>query len=416
MENLPAKISVNSQPTAKSSEESGPAQIDEGDHNLPDNSKANYSEPESLKELDPHLKESLNSRKPQKDESSNEGMGDDDNTIHEVNVVKLDRTPSESDLAFITENMKNHFFFSNLLPEEQDNLVKKFFYCSVPANTYIFKQNDAASCFFLIHEGEVIVEIDNSERKHLTAGHSFGELDLLYNAPRSGSIKTAVEAKFWAMDRKTFRQVVEEVKAEQFKENREFLNKLAYFDSISDSQKDCITSVLLSQHFKKGQVIISEGDLAYSYYFIKEGSAECVEKGNFIRALNVSEGFGEQVLHEDGHRTLSVLAQTDCNCLVLSREALQEILGAKIVQVIQANWSTWALKQDKIFSQLTKLQMEKWIKNAKYENLEPGTVIMEKGQAALQACHSSQWRATVRQPCLCEGNCIRVIVLARPDK
>jgi cGMP-dependent protein kinase len=248
----------------------------------------------------------------------------------------------------------------------------------VPANTYIFKQNDAASCFCLIHEGEVIVEIDNSERRRLTAGHGFGELALLYNAPRSASIKTAVETKFWIMDRKTFRQVVEDVTTKQFKENREFLSKLAYFDSLTDSQKDSIASVLLSQHFKKGQVIISEGDLASSYYIIKEGSAECVEKGKFIRALNVGEGFGEQVLHEDSHRTLSVLAQTDCNCLALSREALQEILGAKIVQVIQANWSTWALKQDKIFSQLTKLQMEKWIKNATYENLEPGTVIMEK--------------------------------------
>jgi hypothetical protein len=126
MENLPAMISVNSQPTAQSRDESGPAQIDEGDHDLLDNIKEIYSKSGPLKELDPHLKESFKSRKPQKNKKFNEGMADDNNTIHEVNIVKLDRAPSESDLAFITNNMKNHFFLSNLSPEEQENLVKKF--------------------------------------------------------------------------------------------------------------------------------------------------------------------------------------------------------------------------------------------------------------------------------------------------
>jgi cGMP-dependent protein kinase len=372
--------SKNGPPTSKYSEASSPAPNDEGDHHRPDQSKMSHSASEALNGLDPHLKESVKNRKAQKNKKFKEGMVEDDNTLHEVNIVKIDRSPSKSDLAFLTDNMKNHFFFSNLSPEELENLAKKFFYCSVPADTYVFKQNDAASCFFFIHEGEVIVEIDNSDKRHLTTGQGFGELALLYNAPRSASIKAARESRFWAIDRKTFKKVVEDVTAKQFKENREFLNKVAYFDSMTDSQKDSIASVLLSQQFKKGQVIISEGDQASSYYIIKEGSVECVEKGRFIRALNAGESFGEQALYASGHRTLSVLAQTDCRCLALSREALQEILGAKILQVIQANWSRWALKQDKIFSQLTKLQMEKWIQNATCENLEPGTVIMEKNK------------------------------------
>ena len=168
------------------------------------------------------------------------------------------------------------------------------FYCSVKKGDYIFKQNDSATCFFIISEGEVVVEIDGVEKKHLYAKDGFGEFALLYNSPRSASIKAVSDTKMWAIDRKTFKKVVEDVTTKQFKENREFLEKVPFFESMTDSQKDAIASVLLSQHFKKGEAIINKGDMASSYYIIKSGTAQVVETdGRVLRDLHDGDAFGE---------------------------------------------------------------------------------------------------------------------------
>jgi cGMP-dependent protein kinase len=149
----------------------------------------------------------------------------------------------------------------------------KMFYCEVEKGAYVFRQNDQASCFFIIHEGEVTVEInkqDKQDKKILKKKACFGDLALMYNATRSASIFANQTTRFWAIDRRTFKKVVEEVATNKFKENREFIEKVPFFDSMTEGQKDAVTMVLLTQIFKKGQTIINEGDQAASYYIIKD--------------------------------------------------------------------------------------------------------------------------------------------------
>lgn len=66
------------------------------------------------------------------------------------------------------------------------------FYCKVDAGQYVFKQNDAASAYFIIESGNCEIIINEDVKKVITSGAGFGELALLYGAPRSASVK-AVE-------------------------------------------------------------------------------------------------------------------------------------------------------------------------------------------------------------------------------
>jgi CRP-like cAMP-binding protein len=70
------------------------------------------------------------------------------------------------------------------------------------------KQNDNASSFFILHDGELVVEIDCIQKKKLTPGEGFGELALLYTSPRSASIKANKVSYLWFIDRTTFRKAV----------------------------------------------------------------------------------------------------------------------------------------------------------------------------------------------------------------
>lgn len=53
--------------------------------------------------------------------------------------------------------------------------------------------------------------VNNQLKRDLKIGEGFGELALLYNAPRSASIKATETSYLWGIDRNVFRNAVEEL-------------------------------------------------------------------------------------------------------------------------------------------------------------------------------------------------------------
>lgn len=172
---------------------------------------------------------------------------------------------------------------------------------------------------------------------------------------------------------------MEEVSRSQFKQNRDFLGKIRFFEAMTDTQKDSIARALILQNFKSGDSIISEGDQASSYFIIKSGTADCIKESKVIRKLGAGDSFGEQALYDDGVRSLTVRAADECVCLSLSRDALQECFGAEIQEVIRGNWARWAIEKNPTLCKLTKLQIEKWLLNATFSKVKAGQTVMEAG-------------------------------------
>lgn len=75
------------------------------------------------------------------------------------------------------------------------------FYCSVPAEQFIFKEGDRAECFFIIEKGNMQAITKEKVKKQLRVGDGFGEVALLYKAPRSVSVKAVENCSLWGIDR-----------------------------------------------------------------------------------------------------------------------------------------------------------------------------------------------------------------------
>ena len=71
--------------------------------------------------------------------------------------------------------------------------------------------------------------INGESKKYLSRGDGFGELALLYSAPRSASIRTTEKSSFWGIDRATFRNVVEDLITKEYSENRKFIEAVTFF-------------------------------------------------------------------------------------------------------------------------------------------------------------------------------------------
>ncbi len=112
--------------------------------------------------------------------------------------------------------------------------------------------------------------INNEFRRTLPTGSSFGELALLYGAPRSAAIKTVGKCELWGIDRTTFKKVVQEITEKVFEENRKYIENIDFFNKMSVGQKEAIAGVMISEKYTKGKDIVCEGDSASSYYIIKK--------------------------------------------------------------------------------------------------------------------------------------------------
>ena len=82
------------------------------------------------------------------------------------------------------------------------------------AGDIIIEQGDDGDNFYVIEKGTLkcTKRFGNDENetylKTYQPGESFGELALLYNAPRAATITANEEVVLWSLDRKTFNHIL----------------------------------------------------------------------------------------------------------------------------------------------------------------------------------------------------------------
>lgn len=270
--------------------------------------------------------------------------------------------------------------FFALSDTDMEFLVQKMFYCEVKNDGYVFKQGDKATSYFILDKGKIEIIIDGQSKKKLGPGTGFGELALLYNAPRSASIKCIGDCGFWAIDRSTFRKSVEDMVMRDFTTNRKFMEQVTFFNFMNPEQKDAIAQGLFTQKFKPNQNIVNEGDQADSFYMIKEGEVSIWKGQKELRKLGKGDSFGEQALFVSSVRAASVRADTEVKVLSLGRDKITQILGDKVQIIVYNNLQRWAYDKSPVLKELTKLQVEKLTQNAQIANFQAGTVLFEKGK------------------------------------
>jgi CRP-like cAMP-binding protein len=93
----------------------------------------------------------------------------------------------------------------------------------------VFSEGDPAQYFYIIESGSVEVIIKEKVVKVLNAGEFFGDYSLLYNSPRSATIKAKETTSFWILSRNNFQGALKRIKLAQFKANRKIIENIKLF-------------------------------------------------------------------------------------------------------------------------------------------------------------------------------------------
>ncbi len=85
--------------------------------------------------------------------------------------------------------------------------------------------------------------------KTYKAGEFFGELALMYNAPRQASIKCKTSGKLFGLDRTTFNNIVQESATKKRKYYAEILSKVEILAEVDPYEKEQLCDALKEEEF-----------------------------------------------------------------------------------------------------------------------------------------------------------------------
>lgn len=104
-------------------------------------------------------------------------------------------------------------------------------------------------------------------------GGSFGELALMYGAPRAATIVAMEESTVWSLDRVTFRTIILKAAHRRRTMYEHFLASVPLLSSLSDTDRSKVADALVSQVYEDGHPVVREGEMGDTFFFIEEGEA-----------------------------------------------------------------------------------------------------------------------------------------------
>ena len=142
------------------------------------------------------------------------------------------KTPEQE--QSLRERMEQNFMFNTLNPKDKKAIIDAVLLVKKNAGEVVIKEGDDGDNFYLVEDGvlkcsKFLKPTDDKMTflRDYQQGESFGELALLYNAPRAATIVCqSANCELWSLDRNTFNHIIK--RAVQIKREKydDFLEKV----------------------------------------------------------------------------------------------------------------------------------------------------------------------------------------------
>ena len=119
---------------------------------------------------------------------------------------------SEKTKLLILSLIRHSILFQNVDYQDEETLINAMEERATNADETVIQEGENGDALFIVESGEYdCYKVINGENKYLKTykhGDAFGELALMYNAPRAATIKVKTPGTLYSLDRITFSQVV----------------------------------------------------------------------------------------------------------------------------------------------------------------------------------------------------------------
>mmetsp|Transcript_35676 Transcript_35676/g.66063 ORF Transcript_35676/g.66063 Transcript_35676/m.66063 type:complete len:458 (+) Transcript_35676:53-1426(+) len=210
------------------------------------------------------------------------------------------------------------------------------------AGQRVINQGDEGSEFYVVESGKLSIHVtvegnDGSNSKvkvgDYSSGSAFGELALIFGSPRAATITASTDCKLWSIERTAYRSVMQQLRYEQHIEKKKFLATCVvagreFTDIFGPSQIEDLTIAIKIDTYDDGQVILREGEMGDTFYIVKSGSVETLNRGRRDKVLEEKEVFGTTSLLKKVGSPVTYKAVSHVTLYYLTRNDFESIMGS----------------------------------------------------------------------------------------
>jgi CRP-like cAMP-binding protein len=241
----------------------------------------------------------------------------------------------------ITNVLMNKFFmFETFTTEQREEFVMAMEKCETSdGGSELIKQGDVGDFMYILESGKVDVHVDGMGQVASLGPESlFGELALIYDAPRAATVTVVGECTLWKVSRKVLQHVAARGETDRVSSCMECLQKVKILKGADESLLKRLAEALEPVNFNKGDKIIEQGTTGDVFYLLREGRVNCVDNKSDNEDVELSSGayFGELALLNDKPRQRDVIAVSEkCVCYSLGRADFLSIFGSSLQEVME---------------------------------------------------------------------------------
>lgn len=289
---------------------------------------------------------------------------------------------SKESINIIRDALLKNMLFKDLSPAQLDMIIMAMKPRKVAKLTTLITEGDQGYNFYVIQKGHFQFFKKGKMVYEAHGGEAFGELALLYNAPRQVTVTSVTTAEVWKLDRVTFRQILASSNEKKQAMIKKALEDAPIFEELEENQIDALVDCVHFQTYNEGDVIIRKGDHGSMFYIIVRGNVQCTKAGNAnSNDLIFGEGdyFGERALLTDEPRAANIIAIEEVECLVLDRESFDKHLGP-LKELMDHNLGYRVLKSVPLLSELNHEMYDELVDELEKEEFRSGETIIKEGE------------------------------------
>lgn len=241
----------------------------------------------------------------------------------------------------LLQAVKNSLLFASLDDEHKSKAASAMVQQDVKNGATIIEEGQEGNTFYVIEEGSVDVyqwshdTEENVKCDFKTIGNSFGELALMYDAPRNATVIATTDCKVRVLTRAVFNTIRRANQKKDIESRKAFLTKVDLLAPLSNFERTCMAEALELKQHSAGEQIFKEGDSGDAMYLIQSGKVAFSEmkdgkdtpiEGQF-GTFSAGQYFGERALLNNANRKASAKCVTDCTFLLIDRALFENILG-----------------------------------------------------------------------------------------
>jgi cAMP-dependent protein kinase regulator len=250
---------------------------------------------------------------------------------------------TQDQLARLRKSVSSNFLFAHLAEEQATQVLGALQEKPIPkAGIKIISQGDVGDYFYVVESGKFEIFVHPSGKLEagpdglgnkvtdVGPGGSFGELALMYNAPRAATVVSSEPSTLWALDRVTFRRILMDAAFARRRMYESFLAEVPLLSPLTSYERSKIADALETVKYPAGSHVIKEGEPGEEFFILESGTAEVYKDGTRACLKTYSKGdyFGELALLNDAPRAASVVAKTEVKVAKLGKDGFARLLGS----------------------------------------------------------------------------------------